>query len=361
MKKGIVVWFMLLFMVLGTATNAEAASFKDINKNTSLFVEVNYLMERGIINGYPDGTFKPDEPIAKKHIALMLVRALKLPTTGLKNPNYKDVPTTHPYYKEIAAGYTAGLFAKADYFNPDLTISREVMARLIAKALKLEVLPGTEGKIKFSDVSQMSQYYTDILKVASNNVVKGYGDGTFKPRAYITRAHFAAFLARAMTIKVVNISPDSNYVYYYTDGKKTYRQEYNQEDANGIAYWKVVNETSNKSNPKLGFKQDLKNYGEAYEGENHFSKLIPYPFVVTQIHSNNEEGPVSYGNSWILDTAAVRTVHNVKYTNVLVVETYLPWDKTTKYEYYAKDIGLIQIVDKNGKELYGLVKRKAIK
>lgn len=358
MKKVMVMCMMCLLIIIGTMQSAQATSFKDMKKNNSLFVEVNYLVDRGIITGYSDGTFRPNELIAKKHVAVMLVRALNLPTTNLKNPNYKDVPTTHPYYKEIAAAYNAGLFSDATYFKPDSNISRAFMARLIVKAFDLETT-GTEGDIKYSDVPSSSEYYLDILKVSSNNVVKGYDNGTFKPNTLLTRAQFSAFLTRAMTAKVMNIIPNPDYVYYYTDGKSTYRYEYDSTEENGLAYWTIHNETKNESIPSLGFIQDMHFYGEGYDDWNHYDRIIPHPFVVTQIHSENDIGPVSYGNSWIIATDSVRKVHNVEYQNVLAIETYSPWEYKTSYEYYAKDIGLIQITDSSGKEIYGLVKRQA--
>ncbi|MDI7740611.1 S-layer homology domain-containing protein [Lysinibacillus fusiformis] len=358
MKKIMVLSFMCLFMVMGTMQSVQAASFKDMKKTTSLFVEVNYLADQGIISGYPDGTFRPNEPISKKHIAAMLVRTLNLPMTDLKTPNYKDVPTTHPYYKEIAAAYTAGLFSDARYFKPESSISRGFMARLMANAFKLKVLPGTEADIQYRDVPRSAGYYTDILKVSSNNVARGYEDGMFKPNTLITRAHFSAFLTRALTTESFNITPDKNYDYYYTDGKSMYRYEYDREEDNGLTYWKIHNETKSESIPRLGFVQEMNFYGEAYDDWYHYDKIIPFPFVVTQIHDENDIGPVSYGSSWIISTDAVRTVHNVEYRNVIAIESYFPWDHSTRFDYYAKDIGLIQTVDKNGKELYGLVQRK---
>lgn len=359
MKKGLVMCMICLFIVMGTMQNVQAANFKDMNKNTSLYVEVNYLADHDIISGYPDGTFKPHAPIAKKHIAAMFVRALNLPLTNLKEPNYKDIPKTHPYYKEIAAGYTAGLFSDAEYFKPESSISRAFMARLMAKAFDLEVLGGTEGAIEYRDIPRDYEFYTDILKVTSNNVAKGYEDGMFKPNKLITRAHFSAFLTRALTTREMNIIPDPNYVYYYTDGMNTYRYEYDRKEEHGLAYWNISNETKKESIPRLGFTQDLSFYGEAYDDWYHFDKIIPHPFVVTQIHHKNDEGPVSYGDSWIIDTNLVRTVHNVEYKDVLAIESYLPWENSTVYEYYAKDVGLIQRVDSTGKELFGLVKREA--
>ncbi|EGQ20744.1 S-layer protein [Sporosarcina newyorkensis 2681] len=344
--------------VMGTMQDVQAASFKDMNKNSSsLAVEVNYLAERGIISGYPDGKFKPNAPVAKKHIAAMLVRALDLPMTNLQDPKYIDVPKTHPYYKEIAAAYNAGLFSDSAKFKPDSSISRAFMARLMSKAFQLEINKG-DGKFPgYSDVSSKSEFYTDILKVSSNNIAAGYPDGTFRPNQLITRSHFAAFLTRALTTRSMNILPDKNFTYYYTDGSSTYRFEYDRTESNGLAYWSIRNETKSESIPRLGYMQDAWSYVEAFDDWYHFDQYIPHPFVVTKIHSENDIGPVNYGNVWIRGTNEVRTVRNAVYHDVLALETYIPWEKQTIYEYYAKDIGLIQRVDGSGKELFGLVKR----
>ncbi|PIC99159.1 S-layer homology domain-containing protein [Sporosarcina sp. P29] len=358
LKKWIVVCVIFLMAVTGTMQDVQAASFKDMHKKTSsLYVEVNYLADRGIISGYPDGKFRPNEPIAKKHIAAMLVQALDLPTTNLKDPNYKDVPKSHPYYNEIAAAYTAGLFSNAVNFKPESSISRAFMARLMSKAFNLKVHKKGEESPRYSDVPAHSEFHIDILRVSSNNIATGYPDGTFKPNQLITRAHFSAFLARALTTRAMNIMPDPNYTYYYTDGSSNYRYEYDRKEENGLAYWRIHNETKHEKIPRLGYVQNSWSYAEAYDDWFHYDQYIPYPFVVTQTHSENDIGPVSFGNIWITETNAVKTVRTIEYRDVLVIENYTPWDNKTIFDYYAKDIGLIQRVDSSGKELYGLVKR----
>lgn len=357
LKKWIVMCVIFLLAVTGTRHNVQAASFKDMNKNTSsLYVEVNYLADHGIISGYPDGKFKPNEPIAKKHIAKMLVQALDLPMTNLEDPKYKDVPKTHTYYNEIAAAHNAGLFSNAVNFKPESSISRAFMARLMSKAFNLKVHKQGEESPRYTDVSLNSEFHTDILKVSSNNIATGYPDSTFKPNQLITRSHFAAFLTRALTTKAMNIMPDMNYTYYYTDGSSSYRYEYDKKE-NGMAYWHIHNETKYESIPRIGYMQNSWSYAEAFDDWFHFDQYIPYPFVVTQIHSENEIGPVNYGNVWITGTNDVKTVRNIEYRDVLVIEIYMSWENKTIIDYYAKDIGMIQRVDSSGKELFGLVKR----
>ncbi len=61
-----------------------AASFKDVTSENVLATEIDYLVERGIIKGYPNGMFKPNDYVTKAQVAVMLTRALGLKTTNVK-------------------------------------------------------------------------------------------------------------------------------------------------------------------------------------------------------------------------------------------------------------------------------------
>ncbi|WP_158231715.1 S-layer homology domain-containing protein [Sporosarcina sp. P19] len=358
-KKWMTALLISVLAVTVLGQGVQAASFKDMKKyKTSLYVEVNYLADEGIISGYPDGRFKPNEPIAKKHIAAMFVKALELPTDDLKDPGYRDVPKNHPYYKEIAAAYTAGLFSKADRFKPESSISRAFMARLMSKAFQLKVLDKGDYQPPYTDVRKKSEFYTDIMRVSTNNVATGYPDGKFKPNHLITRGHFAAFLTRAMTVKQMNIMPNSDYTYYYTDSESMYRHDHEGiNEENGLDYWRITNETEYEEIPRIGYMQNKSHYGAGAENWTHFDTYLAHPFAVMQTHKDDGIGPANYGDIWINSTNAVKSVHGVKYHDVLVVENYLWWNKETIIEYYAQDIGLIQKTNGKGNELYGLVKR----
>ncbi|MFY0521579.1 S-layer homology domain-containing protein [Lysinibacillus sp. UGB7] len=54
------------------------------------------IAARGIITGYPDCTFRPNEPIKRKHIAVMIARTFEL-TLKRKDVSFSDVSTSQPY------------------------------------------------------------------------------------------------------------------------------------------------------------------------------------------------------------------------------------------------------------------------
>ncbi|MHA6260451.1 trypsin-like peptidase domain-containing protein [Sporosarcina sp. CAU 1771] len=184
--------FSILFILFLPLTKTEAASnFTDVHHYQD---EIGYLVNKEIIKGYHDRTFAPLKSVTNAHVAVMMVRTLQLDTANISNPGFSDVPTTHLYYKEIAAATQSGLFAKGQFFNPEKASTRGGMARAIVAGLNLK----GDTTISFSDVysTNINREYISIL--ADNNITTGYTDGTFKPNDPLSRAHFAVFLSRAL-------------------------------------------------------------------------------------------------------------------------------------------------------------------
>ena len=190
MLKKIVVLFLLILFALPLQSLA-ANKFSDVKTYSN---EINFLVNEEIINGYPDGTFRPTDFVTKKQIAVMMSRTLKLDLNNVTNPGYKDVSTSNTAYREIAAVVEAGIFTKGTYFKPGSPATREMMARAIVIGLSLQ----GDTTISFKDVYTNNPNKTYISILADNNITTGYEDGTFKPASSLTRAHFSAFLARAL-------------------------------------------------------------------------------------------------------------------------------------------------------------------
>ncbi len=188
--KKIVVLFLLILFTLPLQSLA-ANKFSDVKTYSN---EITFLVNEKIINGYSDGTFRPTEFVTKKQIAVMMSRTLKLDLNNVTDPGYRDVSTTNTAYREIAAVVEAGIFPKGTYFKPGSPATREMMARAIVIGLSLH----GDTTISFKDVYTNNPNKTYISILADNNITTGYEDGTFKPASSLTRAHFSAFLARAL-------------------------------------------------------------------------------------------------------------------------------------------------------------------
>lgn len=155
----------------------------------------------GVMQGYPDGMFKPDEPIIRCEFIKMLV---SLAT----NRNF-DFGSTDSEYKEWYGAYITiaemqGLIEKNQYTIEELEepITRIEMILMLAKTqIYMKGIPQTQiGTLKYTDLNRLSQDERDlVLHAADYDLLEGMKDGTetlLRPNQYLTRGEAAAALMR---------------------------------------------------------------------------------------------------------------------------------------------------------------------
>lgn len=151
---------------------------------------------RGIISGYGDYTFRPDQTLTRAEAAVMIAKAFKL--GGTSTVRYPDVSPSHWAYPSIAQGSREGIIAGyADgRFRPDRQVTRAEMAVMIAKAKKLKASAGQTAP--FTDVKSSHWAAPWIRAMAEEGYVAGYADGRFKPEGSATRAEMTALLMKVL-------------------------------------------------------------------------------------------------------------------------------------------------------------------
>ncbi|MFJ8461679.1 S-layer homology domain-containing protein [Lysinibacillus xylanilyticus] len=185
--------------VPGNNSHAEAATYKnpikDIISAHPYYDILHEMCDKGIITGYEDGTFRPNDKISRQHAAVLIQRVKTLsPNVGLNA--YKDIPKTHPYYNAIMQLQQANLL-KADSkgnFNPNKDLTRGEMALILANAFNLKA----QGQHPFNDVSKTSDEGKAIAALYEAGITTGFDKNTFKPNESLSRAHYAVFLYRAL-------------------------------------------------------------------------------------------------------------------------------------------------------------------
>ncbi|MHB1418017.1 MAG: S-layer homology domain-containing protein [Bacillota bacterium] len=172
-----------------------ATGFTDLNGHWSQG-SVQELVDQGIIGGYHDGTFRPDNPIPRGEFLAVLVKALNIPETGAKVP-YQDVKPGSWAEKYIKAAYASGMLdGYGKQFDPSTLITRGEIARITALALKDR--PFSRDAQVFPDVSaKLNPYVQTAYRLG---VVNGQADGTFGPTDTATRAEAAVMVVRAMKV-----------------------------------------------------------------------------------------------------------------------------------------------------------------
>ncbi|WP_142675812.1 S-layer homology domain-containing protein [Bacillus taeanensis] len=158
---------------------------------------IRQLKEEGIIAGYPNGNFGVEDPIRRADAAVILMRSFQLEAGEQTNMTFPDVPEDQYYTPAVSALTKAGWLSgyKDGTFRPDGSLTRAEMASLLVTAFEVEL----KEPVSFSDVSGKFWAAEAIRILASNEVISGYLDGTFRPNQPITRAEFTALLYRCLT------------------------------------------------------------------------------------------------------------------------------------------------------------------
>ncbi|WP_343796163.1 phosphodiester glycosidase family protein [Bacillus carboniphilus] len=177
-------------------TDYAEATFKDTGIGWRAEKEISSLVNRGIISGFETGFFGPHQEMTRVQAAILIARAMNLPTNNVQDPGFEDVPVDHRSYKEIAAVANAGIiFGKEDgrIFDPYGKLTRAEMAAVLYRAFKLP--PATEDQ--FTDIGGTFAREA-INSLGVNGITVGVGDGKFAPGLNITRADFSVFLYKTI-------------------------------------------------------------------------------------------------------------------------------------------------------------------
>lgn len=159
----------------------EAADvFTDLAKDQWYYDYVNDLYNGGVINGYEDSTFRPERTVTTGEALKMILLA-----AGYAE---QDFVTSH-----WASGYhylalEEEIIVRGDITDLDVPISRAMMAKIAANALRLGRLYDTDV---FTDTSDL---YATIL--FDHGIIEGYEDGSFRPERSLTRAELSAIVWR---------------------------------------------------------------------------------------------------------------------------------------------------------------------
>ncbi|KAA0958799.1 S-layer homology domain-containing protein [Planococcus kocurii] len=195
MKKNIVSILIALLFLL-PVSSVQAHHFPDLSKYHFAYYSIHNLSKAGILNGYSNGKFGPNDNVTRAQAALILAKTLKIDLNTRFKPTFTDVPTTHYAYKEIAALTEKGVFADATKFNPDNPLPRAQMAKIVVAGFDITV--DANDEISFKDVPLTHWAHSYIVTMAEVNITRGVTTATFQPETLVTRAQLAAFIERSI-------------------------------------------------------------------------------------------------------------------------------------------------------------------
>ena len=181
-------------------TDGASATFTDVTEKHWFNDSVQYVYEKGLMNGITEKTFEPNKPTSRAMIVTILYRLEGSPAvTGkhgfkdVKQGNWYDDPVARAAENGIVTGYSD------TEFGPSNNITREQMAAIMHRYANYKKYDTSKaGDLSaFSDKASLSSYATGSMSWAvGSGIISGKGGGNLVPRAGATRAEAAAILQR---------------------------------------------------------------------------------------------------------------------------------------------------------------------
>ncbi|WP_090738617.1 S-layer homology domain-containing protein [Paenibacillus sp. Mc5Re-14] len=175
-----------------TTSSSPSVSTTDVPTPEIMPVEQSEVAHEKYITGYQDGTFRPDQSITRAETAAMMARIMKLETKE-GSTTYKDVPNMYWAKDSIIALTTQHLMnGYADgTFRPEQPITRAEMAAILASWKQLK---GTQTAA--SPYTDIEKHWArdSIVALANAGWITGYNDNSFQPNKYITRVETVTIL-----------------------------------------------------------------------------------------------------------------------------------------------------------------------
>ncbi|HYP39628.1 MAG TPA: FG-GAP-like repeat-containing protein, partial [Chloroflexia bacterium] len=203
----------------GSTPTVCAVAFTDVPLNHTFYASIKCLACNGILSGYSDGTFRPNNDITRGQIAKVVSNAAGFndsPGTQI----YEDVPASNTFYAWInrlsrrghMGGYNCGTVpsepcgsANSPYFRPNANATRGQLAKIVASAASIT---GTPTGQRYADVEPDSTFYVWIEQLSNLGVMGGYPCGTvsgepcdnqnrpyFRPSNNVTRGQASKIVA----------------------------------------------------------------------------------------------------------------------------------------------------------------------
>ncbi|PIC99607.1 MULTISPECIES: S-layer homology domain-containing protein [unclassified Sporosarcina] len=179
-----------------SSTAASTQRFPDVAPSHHFAEAVNDFAARNIIGGYPDGTFKPGNPITRGQAAAIIAKLTKLDMTKIKNPGFKDVSIANGYYKAIAALAEAGIISGYGdgRYGPNDYVTRGQFASILVKAFDLPRYDFHSIKNPFRDIHVSQSHGENILILYKLGITTGTSSNTFGINAAVTRGQAAKLM-----------------------------------------------------------------------------------------------------------------------------------------------------------------------
>ncbi len=179
--------------VVKNEQTAETVSFSDLGDAAWAETAVVALAKMGVLSGRGDGRFYPNDTVTREEFVKIIVTAFTS-IDEMATASFEDVAEDRWSYPYIATANKMGLVTGVSKteFNPAGTITREDMAVIAHRVMKLCGIEDGVYALHFVDADSISDYAKEsVNQLAGKKIINGMGEGMFVPKGTVTRAQAA--------------------------------------------------------------------------------------------------------------------------------------------------------------------------
>ena len=187
---------LMLCMTMFPAT-AFAETYTDIAEHRDEQYIVGYS-DLGLVNGYPDGTFRPDAPITRAEVTSLLGK-LKLPATNQKQAEFTDVSSADWFYGTVEDAVKSGLVSgyEDNSFLPQKNITRFEAISILSKLVRSE--DRNSVQLPYLDSEAIPSWVNSAVRnLYTAGVIGEYGNNRIDGNAQISRSEMVKMLYKVM-------------------------------------------------------------------------------------------------------------------------------------------------------------------
>lgn len=175
-------------------TQPQKTTFSDIAGVSWAHEAINYLAERGIINGKADGVFAPNDNLTRAEAVKLIVTAFNISTDNEENV-FNDIEKKDWYHSYVLAAYHNGLVngVEESTFAPNAPVSRQDLAVMLFRLMSEDI--AQEQAINFADSGEIADYAVNaVTAMVNKGIINGTDGNRFAPNEKATRAQAAKML-----------------------------------------------------------------------------------------------------------------------------------------------------------------------
>jgi hypothetical protein len=186
--------------ISGDSGLIKSAMFSDVDSTNEHYQAIRRLKEKGIIQGYPDGSFRPDNVVSR-------VEALKFIFEGIEEENLEDGDLTFSdtengqwYGKYLNTAYNLGIVEgyPDGSFRPTNTVNRVEFLKMLLEAMDEDLQDGILEDV-YEDVPA-NEWFAPYVLFAKENELIDVTDNQFRPSEGMTRGEVAELIYRLLEI-----------------------------------------------------------------------------------------------------------------------------------------------------------------